>query len=242
MKVLRLLWVGIALTGCTTGGSAPPRVQPGAGQIARSAHWMASSAEYQALVRQTFTLAGKRLQEVVVDRQPGSWAVAVDADETVISNIGYEKELTRLGLESNDELWDAWVARRAAPPLPGAIGFLERVHELGGYVAVVTNRSQEHCADTEANFRAFDIPFDVILCRGENRQKEPRWEMIRQGTASAQLPPLEIAMWIGDNIRDFPSLDQGLRFAERQDFADFGNVYFLMPNPLYGSWEDNPRD
>lgn len=246
MKTLGLLWLGVALTGCATVGAPPPSVEPSSGpssgQLSGSAHWMASSAEYQALVRQTFALAGQRLREVVADQQPESWTVAVDADETVISNVEYERELTRLGLESNDALWDAWVARRAAPPLPGAIEFLELVHELGGYVAVVTNRSDEHRADTEANFRAFDIPFDVILCRKEDRQKEPRWEMLRQGTASAELPPLEIVMWVGDNIRDFPDLDQDLHLAGRQAFVDFGRVYFLMPNPLYGSWEENPRD
>ena len=58
----------------------------------------------------------------------------------------------------------------------------------------------------------------------------------KQGTASAELPPLEIVMWVGDNIRDFPDLDQDLRLAGRQAFVDFGRVYFLMPNPLYGSW------
>ena len=203
---------------------------------------MGSSAEYQALVRQTFTLAGQRLREVVADRDPGTWAVALDADETVISNLGYERELARQGEESTNELWDAWVARRAAPPLPGAIEFLQLIHDLGGYVAVVTNRVDEHCPDTEANFRAFDIPFDVILCRKEDRQKEPRWEMVQMGTASTRLPPLEIVIWIGDNIRDFPSLDQSDRLRGERAFVDFGTLYFAMPNPLYGSWEDNPQE
>jgi len=244
MKSLRLLFVAVALTGCATAGPPSRPEEPAAASTSRplskSTHWMGSSSEYQALVRQTFSLAAQRLREVVVDKEPDTWAVVVDADETVVSNIEYDKELTRLGLESDDELWDAWVARRAAPPLPGAIDFLGLVHELGGRIAVVTNRLHQHCPDTEANFRAFNIPFDVMLCRRDDRQKEPRWEMVRTGTASPELPPLEIVMWIGDNIRDFPSLDQSDRHRGDRAFVDFVSLYFVMPNPLYGSWEDNP--
>ena len=50
-----------------------------------------------------------------LEREPGP---LVDADETLISNSDYEMELVRLGLDSTDELWMEWVAKRAAPPLP----------------------------------------------------------------------------------------------------------------------------
>lgn len=202
---------------------------------------MLTSAEYEAAARQVFRLAGSRLRQLVADRQPGTWAVAVDADETVISNTEYDKELIQRGEASSEELWDQWVARRAAPPLPGAIEFLELVHELGGRVAVVTNRQQQHCPDTEANFRAYDIPFDVVLCRGDDRDKEPRWARVERGTAAGGLPPLEIVMWLGDNIHDFPGMNQAARSAGAAAFDGFGDRYFILPNPLYGSWTDNPE-
>ena len=86
------------------------------------------------------------------------------------------------------------------------------------------------------------MPFDVILCRGETPDKHPRWESVANGTASPDLPPLEIVMWVGDNIHDFPGLDQELRFASSDEFSDFGDMFIVLPNPLYGSWEDNPPD
>jgi len=211
-------------------------------ELDRSAHWTRNSAEYQALVRQAYNVASARLRELAAARDEGTWAVALDADETIIDNSAYEKELTLQGLESTNELWDGWVARRAAPPLPGVVEFLELVHELGGRVAVVTNRIDEHCPDTRANFRAFDIPFDVILCRTGDRRKEPRWESLENGTASPDLPPLEIILWMGDNIRDFPDFDQDVRFESGEAFADFGSRYFVVPNPVYGSWTGNPQD
>jgi len=246
MKNLSVLLALVSMVGCaSTGGQPAPAGPPATPEtlgLDRSAHWLRNSAEYEAVVRQTYNVASARLRGMAASRQEGTWAVALDADETIIDNSAYEKELTIKGLKSTDELWDGWVARRAAPPLPGVLEFLELIHDLGGYIAVVTNRIDEHCPDTRANFRAFDIPFDVILCRDGTRRKEPRWASVEKGTASPDLPPLEIVMWLGDNIRDFPDLDQDVRFESGEAFAKFGSRYFALPNPIYGSWMGNPEN
>lgn len=206
-------------------------------------HWVRNSAEYLAALEQTYRLATAALERRAADREPGTWAVAIDADETLISNSTQSRERA-IGVTSGpfEELWDEWVNRRAAPALPGAREFLERAYELGGRVAVVTNRREKHCPQTEDNLRELGMPFDVVLCRGETGDKNPRWERVQNGTASEALPPLEIVMWIGDNIHDFPGGDQELRFGSSAGFENFGDVYFILPNPLYGSWEDNPEN
>jgi predicted secreted acid phosphatase len=63
---------------------------------------------------------------------------------------------------------------------------------------------------------------------------------VQQGTADADLPPLEVLMWVGDNIQDFPGLGQNLRMMAGPSYGRFGERYFLLPNPMYGSWESNP--
>lgn len=246
MKNLFVLTALVAAIGCasTTSQPAPTATEP---QIRpreqdRATHWLRNSAEYEAVVRQTYNVASERVREAAAGREEGTWAVAVDADETILDNSPYEKELATKGIETTDQLWDGWVARRAAEPVPGALEFLELVHALGGRIAVVTNRIEAHCPDTRANFRAFDIPFDVILCRTDDRRKEPRWAAVEQGTAAENLPPLEIVAWVGDNIRDFPNLDQDLRRKSAEAFTEFGTRYFALPNPIYGSWVGNPKD
>lgn len=203
---------------------------------------MRGSAEYPAVLEQTFRLAGEVLARRVADRRAGGWAVVVDADETLIGNSEQSKEAALGAPGPFEAQWDDWVERRAAPALPGARRFLERVHELGGKIAVVTNRRQRHCSQTVDNLRAEDLPFDVVLCRGEDHDKAPRWRSVEDGTASPDLPPLEIVMWVGDNIHDFPGLDQELRFAGPEARRDFGERFFILPNPLYGSWEHNPPE
>lgn len=210
--------------------------------VLRSSHWVRNSAEYQAILRQTYVVATELVRGQIEGRKPGTWAVALDADETVISNQQYDWELQLADQVTTPESWKEWVMRREAMPLPGAIEFFEQVHAWGGRIAIVTNRSLEDCPDTEANFEKYGIPYDIMLCRGTEFSKEPRWESIRKGTASPDLPPLEILLWIGDNIRDFPGMDQDLRFKDEASYELFGTKYLVTPNPVYGSWMENPAE
>ena len=122
------------------------------------------------------------------------------------------------------------------------VRFLNSVHEFGGKIAIVSNRRVNVQAATESNFRNEEIPFDVMLLRSDDPEKEPRWKMIEDGTTGADLPPLEIIMYFGDNITDFPSLDQTQRFEPPEDFTRFGESYIVLPNPVYGSYAGNPRN
>jgi predicted secreted acid phosphatase len=64
---------------------------------------------------------------------------------------------------------------------------------------------------------------------------------VRNGNAVEGLPPLTVLAWIGDNIHDFPELTQAIR-DDPAAFTAFGRRFFVLPNPLYGSWERNlPR-
>ena len=201
--------------------------------------WLHTSAEYQAIVRQTYTLATRLVREKIGGRDPGSWAVALDIDETLLSNSPYLWELQTQNLQSTSERWDAWVRRQQAPPLPGAVEFLQQVHEWGGRIVIVTNRHLAECPDTETNLEKHAIPYDIILCREDEREKEARWEAVQKGTASPDLPPLEILLWMGDYITDFPDLDQALRFKGSESFSLFGTRYLVIPNPVHGSWTKN---
>jgi 5'-nucleotidase (lipoprotein e(P4) family) len=245
MRRLPLLLVVFVLAACKTAAPplAPAPPTPAAPALPTALHWVRSSAEHRAALLQTYRLATERLEEVVAELPAGTaWAVGLDGDETVIDNSLYQKERAALGQGYSAESWKAWVERKAAPALPGAAAFLTRVHGLGGKIAIVTNRSAAECPPTEENFRAKAIPFDVMLCMAEggSSEKEPRWEQIEKGTAAPDLPPLRIVMFVGDNIKDFPDLDQTLRTQPDAAFAEFGKRYFLIPNPMYGSWERNP--
>lgn len=208
----------------------------------REVHWVRSSAEYRALALQTWRAAAGRLPGLVAGLATGTWAVSVDADETLLDNSPYQRQLVESGRIHDTALWEAWCRRREAGAVPGAGAFLAEVRRLGGRIAVVTNRSARVQEDTEANLRALDLPFDVVLTRPEDGpgDKQPRWTALEEGTAAADLPPLRIVLWAGDNIGDFPGLSQSAR-DDPGALDDFGERFFVLPNPMYGSWEGNPR-
>jgi 5'-nucleotidase (lipoprotein e(P4) family) len=245
MKRSLLLILVLLLPACRATTPAP-QTAPAAAPVTLpgALHWFRSSAEYRAATLQTYRLAAQRLAEAARDLPPGTWAVSLDADETILDNSQYQKELAETGARFESATWNAWVRREAAPAIPGAAGFLVRVRELGGKIAIVTNRGEEVCDATRSNLRKVGLIYDMVLCqpRGASGEKEPRWEMVTQGAASPELPPLQLVLWLGDNIQDFPNLDQTLRTKPDDAFADFGVRYFVIPNPLYGSWERNPQE
>jgi 5'-nucleotidase (lipoprotein e(P4) family) len=258
MRTLSALLLLLSATACRSAAPAAPPAAPAVPHAAASpapvasaspalpmsVRWVQRSAEYRASCVQTYRLAGAHVERAAAGRAPGTWAIVADGDETVISNVQHEVERARqgqYGAPFDAQAWMAWVRRREATALPGAAAFLRRVHELGGRVAIVTNRLGAECDDTRANFEAQGLAIDAMLCRGEGEpsDKGPRFERVRSGQAFGS-GPVEVVAFLGDNIRDFPGGSQDLRKKGEDAFADFGARYFILPNPLYGSWESNP--
>lgn len=250
MHARRLLLVLIVVaSGCRSAGvppaTAPVRASPTAvaapnGHETRDSsaiRWVRDSAEYRALVLQAYRLATLHVEREAASRQAGSWAVVLDADETVISNLTYQIERARAGLGFTPESWYAWVRREEATPLPGAAAFLARVQGLGGRIAIVTNRRMGECDATVAVFRKYALAYDAILCRPDEgpSDKTPRFDAVARGDALPGSGPLAVVAVLGDNIFDFPGLSQDAR--DDASLAAVGERYFVLPNPMYGSWE-----
>ena len=248
---LLVVFLGFALSGCqaerkspVTTPAPPPAASPAPAARTASAvtlpndiKWVQRSAEYYAATIKTYRDATARVEQQAATRKAGTWAVILDADETVISNLQYQIE--RIGQGYSPESWAAWVHRKEAIPLPGAAAFLARVRQLGGQIAIVTNRLDSECEDTRAVFRTHQLPFDAMLCRADKApsDKNPRFESIAMGKTPAGQTPLDVVAFVGDNILDFPGLTQAIRQGGDAAFSEFGVRFFLVPNPMYGSWE-----
>jgi len=236
-------------SGCAT-PPAPANTTPAPATVASAAidsiplsvRWFRASAERRALYFQSYRMAATAIERRSAGLPLGSWAVILDADETVIDNSPYEQELAERRVSYSEPTWREWVLREAAAALPGAAEFTARVRALGGKVVIVTNRDDRYCAATRANLQKVAIVADEVLCKTDpkNGSKDPRFEAVATGAAPSTLGPLKVLMWVGDNIQDFPSLTQAIRTAGDGAFADFGETYIALPNPMYGSWEKNP--
>jgi 5'-nucleotidase (lipoprotein e(P4) family) len=214
-----------------------PSPSPTPRPFPRDIRWVQKSAEYRALTSQVYRHAASRLRELSKGLAPGSWGVILDADETVLDNSEFQRRSAEMDSVYTPARWAAWCGERAAGAVPGAVGFMNTVHTLHGRVAIVTNRAESSCDATRDNLQQLGIVPDVLLCQAPGeRDKNPRFQRVQLGTAAAGIPALKIVEWIGDNIQDFPDLTQKSRDSTTA-IANFGQRYFVVPNPMYGSWE-----
>jgi 5'-nucleotidase (lipoprotein e(P4) family) len=206
--------------------------------------WFRTAAEYRALAISTYRAATEAANAAAKAKGRDSWAVVLDVDETVLDNSVFQRDLSKGTAPFSEELWAIFVHQRSAVPVPGAKAFLDRVKELGGRIVLVTNRFENLCEDTRENLRAVSIPFDAILCRattGTNTgDKNPRFEAAATGAALGDHKAREVVAFVGDNILDFPALKQSLRDEPESAYEAFGKRYFVLPNPMYGSWQQVP--
>jgi 5'-nucleotidase (lipoprotein e(P4) family) len=199
-------------------------------------HWYRDSAEQKAVYLETYREAGKSVEKLSRDLPQHSWAVILDIDETVLDNSEYQKRLALSQKQYDSKSWSAWVNEGAATALPGAKAFTDNVLDyLRGQVVLVTNRTQAQCAITESNLHAVQIRYSRILCDSVgDGNKNARFKIVMEGEPGITTP-LKVLAWVGDNIQDFPGLSQ----TAPGDPELYGTKYFVLPNPMYGSWTSN---
>ncbi len=243
----RMSWIPLValLAGCAgrvAPGSHPapvPATAAAPAGLPDELKWLRTSAEYRAIALQTYRTATRVVLERAAELPRHSWVVILDADETVLDNSEEERRDLMLGRSFSPAIWAEWVHERAATAVPGSVAFIHEVQQAGGRVAIVTNRDEALCDDTRANLEALDVHADLVLCKPpETGDKNPRFEAIRTGRATDQFGPLTIVAWVGDNIQDFPGGSQALRDAST-GLEAVGSTWFVLPNPMYGSWERN---
>lgn len=237
----------------------------------RATLWVRNSSEYRASTETIYRAALEALKRGLADpawtaepSQSGDLsalppAVVMDVDETVLDNSESQMRLLLAGscFEAFPESWDAWVAERRAPAVPGAVEFVQAARTLedpaGRPVRIyfITNRecwkrpgNDDNCpqkADTAANFAALGLATptrdEELLLRGErpewDGEKLPRRALIAQGN--------RIVVNVGDDLADFLPGVRRQGVAERDlarcaRDAYWGTRWFLLPNPVYGSW------
>lgn len=248
MKKRMMAPVALLLAACAPAGpvAAPAPAAAGAtpaaeapGALPLEIRWFRGSAEQRAAFLQTYRTAAERLREMADSLPRDRWAVILDADETVLDNSAYQVRRATQGLGFTNESWNQWVREEAAPALPGAVEFTRLVGELGGRVVIVTNRDEVVCAETRRNLERLGVAAAAVLCKPEGQSdKNPRFQAVEAGRIPG-LPPLRVVMWVGDNIQDFPGLTQQAAIRDPALLERFGRTWWVLPNPMYGSWERN---
>lgn len=203
--------------------------------------WTQTSGEWVALSRQAFALARLNLdRDLRVNRRNRmKRAVIVDVDETVLDNSPYQAMLvkTRRAYEANT--WLEWCEKTQAAAIPGAVEFLRYAHSRGVRVFYISNRRDPLKQCTARNLKQVgfpDVSNETVLVRTDGSSKQPR----RDAVAKKH----RVVLLIGDNLNDFAEVFENSKTidsrlgAVAQHQANFGSRFIVVPNVMYGAWEE----
>ncbi|WP_150467440.1 HAD family acid phosphatase [Francisella sp. SYW-9] len=210
--------------------------------------WYHVSAERKALDYQAYNIASQKIEDKVKKDKlkKNSWGVILDIDETALDSSANEYKNYK-----DYKFKESMYNKADAIAIPGAVKFTNLIHKLGGYVSFVTNRGGNDKKEFDAtikNLKQQHIYFDQVLFSNKDDGKEqfnknPRFKAVQSGEYNKniiltnKLPAHKVIAYFGDNIQDFPNMKQEtMQKADPKAFKEFGSKYFIMPNPMYGSW------
>ncbi|KRD31365.1 acid phosphatase [Lysobacter sp. Root916] len=250
----------VAAAPANAAASAAPTTPagPGADDNLNAVLWVQTSAEYRAATETVYRAAADKLDvalkqknwDALVPDERGNAAtglapaVVMDVDETVLDNSPYQARLVRDGKQYDEVSWDAWVAEKKAKPLPGVVDFAKAANAKGVTVLYLSNRAEHLQAATLANLRAVGMPVkddSVFLglgtfvegCEQNGSEKNCRRKLAGQ--------KYRVLMQFGDQFGDFVQVVANTPDGRNQlleQYHDwFGERWWMLPNPTYGSWE-----
>ncbi|WP_157062657.1 5'-nucleotidase, lipoprotein e(P4) family [Pseudoxanthomonas dokdonensis] len=220
--------------------------------------WIQTSVEYTALSTQTYRAAADHLDAALKHKHWDALApdergnelkglkpaVIMDVDETVLDNSPYQARLIADGKEYNDLSWDQWVAEKKAKAVPGVLDFARAATAKGVTILYISNRAVHLKEATLANLREQGLPVaddSVFLglgtvlpgCEQQGSEKGCRRKLAGQ--------KYRVLMQFGDQIGDFVEVPANTREGRKalyDNYRDwFGERWWMLPNPSYGSWE-----
>jgi len=257
---MKILLAFASLAAATAAQAQEPRVPSGMQWLYGSGEGAATSIQaYHAFRDYVVAAARHRPRDSVVladgatlaaprflpcGRRP--LAVVLDADETVLQNLGYEyDDASHPGRPYDQERWNRWerTGANAVAPIPGAVTALRAIRRAGVTVIFNSNRLAAAAAENEAALNGAGLGparhGSTLWLQGDaapGSAKDPR-----RAAISARYCVIAMA---GDQLGDFSDLfnARGLSVSDRRRAAAtgplaglWGNGWFVLSNPVYGS-------
>jgi 5'-nucleotidase (lipoprotein e(P4) family) len=204
-----------------------------------------ASGEARALEWQTYVLARMLLdRDLRNHRMRMRRAIIVDVDETILDNSRYQGMLIKKGVNYPDG-WTDWCNRAEATAIPGALEFLRYAHSRGVRVFYVTNRKIAEKDGTARNLKNLGFPEvndETLLVRTDTKSdsKQPRRDSIDRR--------YHVVLLMGDNLNDFSDVFEKSKTvaarleATEKNRSQFGTHFIVLPNAMYGDWENSIYD
>jgi len=230
--------------------------------------WIRDSAEYRAISTQVYRAASMALPALISDETWSAIpyqtsaenlppAIIMDIDQTLVNGIDFQ-----LGHEPpfTAQKFDDWNASHVATPVPGAPEFVKLARASGVRMFFLTNR---YCDTTTGGSCAQkSIAVQDLIEAGipaENADvslagERPIWGSEKKVRRDHIAENYRVIMLFGDDLGDFipcvrrrplAPCTEGGTIANRYTLTDehaayWGAGWYILPNPMYGSWTSVP--
>lgn len=199
--------------------------------------WFQHSAEYKALTHQAYNIARAQVERDLEDKHNKRRAVILDIDETVLDNSAGGAYEIKNKIAWNSANLAEWVKLKKAAAIPAALDFIKFLEQRQVEVFYISNRKVAMFDDTYTNLveQAFPVKKENLLLMSDIHSKEPRRLSVEKN--------YHIILLVGDNLVDFhkdfdKAPTEKRAAAVEQMKTEFGSRYIILPNPLYGDWEN----
>lgn len=200
--------------------------------------WFQTSGEFRALCYQAYNIGRMKLDRELENKHNRKRAVVFDIDETVLDNsFGGADEIKKYQ-DWDKESFNRWVVQKAAGAIPGAREFIQYAVSRQVEVIYISNRDVTQKKATYDNLKDMGFPVkneNLYFLSNEWSKESRRLEVLAK---------YDVVLFFGDNLGDFHKDWDGKTSEERRASVDshrddFGRKFIILPNPLYGDWENS---
>lgn len=217
--------------------------------------WVQNAVEFDALTSMAYQTASTKIQTALSDK---SWtaeltqvgeaieelppAIILDIDETVLDNSPFQARMIAQNSGYDPLEWEKWALEGNADAISGALNFTNLAADAGITVIYLSNREASTEQATRRNLEILGFPFssdfDVVLLKGE----QENWTSSKIERRLLVASKYRVLMLFGDDFNDFlpaknmSETDRDILLEKHR--ANFGEKWFILPNPIYGSWND----
>lgn len=216
--------------------------------------WTQHAAEYRALTTSVYQTATSRLGLALEDSYWTAYpkqenerfrerppAIILDVDETVLDNSPFQARMIKQNKSFDPEQWNNWVMEARANAVPGALAFTKLAADKGVVIFYLTNREAKVEKGTRKNLRKLGFPLSKKEDRILSKNERENWTSAKTERREFVGDRYRILMLFGDNLNDFISAKDISRQKRHQLVEQhqnkWGRKWYILPNPVYGSWE-----
>lgn len=158
-------------------------------------------------------------------------AIVSDIDETILLNYEFQKMLSTTQQTFSYNLFEKFINQKTASVINGSLKYYNYLASKGIKIIYISNR--RHSSEDKTYEHLLELGYPIDSKEDLLLENEKDTWLSNKSTRRAYIAnKYNVIQIFGDNLLDF---------AKNEDLViknkdKFGNVWFLLPNPFYGTW------